>query len=930
MQNWFDSDYIGNRPTAKPSKKFGKRAIVLIAVAAVLGLGLMAANIYMSVLQLKEVSAGYTQIYWTNLCVKAIVWVASFVITFLLVFANNLVIRTVMKKDNYDLKLFQRITPVFWISIAVSFFTGNLIGITAYDNVLKFLNAVPFNISDPIFGYDIGYYVFKRPLYMTVTEGLKGLLFFMIIYTAVVYVILILRDGVGSFKEIFKKKRVIFHVFADVILYFTAIALTYKFTKEQLLFGKFGNLTGAGYTDINIMLNFYKAAPFLLMAIVIITIILMFKGKLKSAAVSVVAFPVILIVVNIVAAVAQNAYVIPNEVVLETPYIQHHINFTRFAYGIDNVQSFEYEIKNDLTVKDIEDNRDIINDIRIADFKANLTSVSKLQELGTYFSFKDSDVIPYTIDGQKRSVFISARELDKNKLAEKTDTYINKTLSYTHGYGVVMSSVSEVTPEGQPKFYVSGMPVQTSGGVPEISQPRIYYGEMTNDHAVVNTKIKETDYVKGAQSYEFNYDGSGGLPMTFMNKLLFGIRYSDINLILSGQITSQSRILPNRNVVERAKMVAPFFRYDSDPYIVLTDNGELKWVLDAYTTSDDFPYSARMKDGTNYIRNSVKAVIDAYNGDVTFYLTDKTDAIAMTYAKIYPNLFAKEDMPEAIASHVIYPEELFQIQAELYKKYHVSEPNVFYGQTDLWTFSKQRYETAETQDLEPYYNMANVPQFSKDGASFVLMMPYTQTNNDYINAWFAVGSEKDNYGKMVVYKFNETGEKKAYGTMQIENRIDNDPKITSQIALWNQGGTSALRGNIIVVPIKNTLLYVEPLYITTKNTASFPELKRVIVAYGDKIAMENTLDDCLSVIFGKKSASQPVNDAPSVIVDETPDDSSVAGENADIDITEQIILKYNEYKKYNSENDYINAGKAMNELDVLMNRMEDKVKEAAE
>ena len=467
-----------------------------------------------------------------------------------------------------------------------------------------------------------------------------------------------------------------------------------------------------------------------------------------------------------------------------------------------------------------------------------------------------------------------------------------------------------MTDQGQPVFSIKDIPIDTEKGMPKIKQPRIYYGEMTNDHVIVNSKISELDY---SNDKSYTYNGTSGIKLNFFNKVMFSMIYGDYKMLISNQITNQSRILPNRNIVERAKKVAPFLEYDEDPYMIIDGNGRLKWVLDAYTTSSYYPYAQKMTDSSNnYIRNSIKVIIDAYDGTPKFYITDYSDPIAVTYEKIYPKMFEDGKIPSSIAKHVRYPEKLFTIQSQMYRRYHVTDSTTFYSQQDLWEIAKERYNNNETRAIEPYYNMMQIDGLSNGTEQMILTLPYTLKNRDYITSWLAVGSDSTNYGKMVVYKFKFQTEDQAYGTMQIENRIDNDPSISSEMTLWGQGGSNVIRGNMLVVPIKNSLLYVEPVYITTNNEASFPELKRVIVAYGDKIAMGATLKDSLATIFGTDKST---NEKTRTV---TP---STTGGAMDGNL-QKIIALYDQYKKYNAANDYQNAGSVMKQIDDLVTSLQ--------
>ncbi|MBQ7040310.1 MAG: UPF0182 family protein, partial [Clostridia bacterium] len=443
------------------------------------------------------------------------------------------------------------------------------------------------------------------------------------------------------------------------------------------------------------------------------------------------------------------------------------------------------------------------------------------------------------------------REISKNNLEDAAKNYLNERFRFTHGFGVAMSKINSVTSKGQPDYLISNLVPEKKEGVPEITQPRIYFGQLTDDQVVVNTKIRELDYSEGTKDIEFDYDGPAGIQLTFWNKLLFAFKTGDFRMLIANQITPKSRLLINRNIVERVKKVAPFFKYDTNPVIVIDDDGTLKWVIDGYTTSSELPYS-QYTDGYNYIRNSFKVTVDAYTGEVQFYIIDNTDPIVQVYSKIYPTLFSKEDIPESIITKSKYPEYLFSTQCKIYAQYHAEDPTIFYNKNDMYAVANEKYEQ-DVRPVAPYYNIMQLDAFNKEEAEMILMLPYTLTNRENMVSWIAVGCEGENYGKIISYKFPK--DYTVYGPLQIENMIDNDPEISKEMTLWNSGGSNVIRGNLLVIPIKDTILYVEPVYITTDNQASLPLLQRVIVGCGEEIVMEETLEDALKKLFRISSSS---------------------------------------------------------------------------
>ncbi len=919
MMAFEEQDYRGAKDTGKKPGGFVRIVIWVLAVIAVILVVSMGFSILVDYVQVREIGAAYTSVFWTNIRIKLVAQALSFLVIFVLFMANNMVIRQISLKTNDDLAFIRRLTPVVLLTFIVSFIASRFISDTVYTQFLMFANSTAFNQTDPVFFRDIGYYLFQRPFAMSLIDSVKTTLIIQAVYTAIIYFMLHARNGIENFADIFHQRGIMVHNIINILLVFISIALSFRFMAEQVLYGSFSGFFGAGFTDIYVWIKYYDIAPWLLLAVVVSTVFFLAGRRIKAGLISVAVFPATWLLTLLIAGIVQMFVVAPNDMAAESPNILNNIYMTRAAYGLDKIAQADFPIENTLTQEDLQDNAATMDNIRIVDFNANLVALNKLQAIRQYYTFHDTDITSYDVDGRLTAVSVAAREIDKERLSGgSAEAYTNRTFKYTHGYGVVANPINKITSEGQPDFIIKGMPVQSDPGVVDVAQPRIYYGELASDHVIVNSKIKELDYSEGQSSAEFSYDGQGGIKLNSWNRILFSMIYGDYKMLVSGQITPQSKLLPNRNVLERVKRVAPFFAYDTDPYIVVTDDGRLKWVIDGYATSEHFPY-AQKTDKINYIRNSFKVVVDAYDGTVDFYIVDPSDPVVQTYARAYPTLFKSIPMPEDIWAHVRYSERLFKIQAQMYKRYHVTDAQIFYNRTDIWDTAKERYSKSDSQYIEPYYNVINIKGFNEDGESLLLTMPYTIENRDYTNGWLAVGSDSKYYGRMVFYRFINA-EKNAYGTLQMENRIDNDPSISSQMTLWGQGGSSVVRGNMMVIPVKDSLLYIEPVYITTQNTAAFPELKRVIVAYKENIAMEATLKEALDKIFGVEQANQGGKKGSGKTTAATP--VPAAGEtqiNADTAVLfGQIVELYGKYKQYNAENDFENAGKAMRDLDDYM------------
>lgn len=909
------------------SVKSHRGAKTLIWILAFICIALIAGfsfSILTEYVQIREIGAEYVASFFTNIKVRLVAQAASLAIVFVFFMANNFVLRRILMKDHEDLSVVSKIMPMMLITLIIALIASRFISDNVYTRFLVFANSTSFGRVDPVFRNDIGYYLFIRPFMTSLMDSVKAVLIIQTVYTAVIYIFMQLRNGVENFGDIIKQKSIVTHNIVNILLVFASIALTFRYGAEEILYGKFGELTGAGYTNIYVWAKYYEFAPYLLMAVVIATGVCLIRGRIKAGIVSVAIFPAAWLLTGAIALGVQTFIVEPNGVAVESPNIENNIYMTREAYGLDKIIVQDFPIENTLTKQDILNNAETVENTRIIDYNANVTAMNKLQGIKPYYNFKSTDVVSYDVDGKATAVAIGAREMDTEKLSvESSDVYLNRTYKYTHGYGVAVNKMNTATLEGQPEFIVRDIPSISDSGMVAVTQPRIYYGEYTNNHVIVNTRLKEIDYSEGDRNVEYSYDGSGGINLSFFNKLLCSFMSGDYKMLVSNQITSESKILVNRNIVERVKKVAPIFEYDENPYMLIDDNGALKWIIDAYATSEYYPY-AQKYGKINYIRNSVKAVVDAYDGSVKFYITDENDPVVKTYKKIYPDMFSSDPMPQDLARHIRYPEKLFKIQAEMYKKYHITDAQVFYNKSDVWDIAKEKYAKNDSQYIEPYYNMMKIIGFDEKGESLLLTMPFTILNKDYISAWLAAGSDDKYYGKLVLYRFTNA-EKNSYGTMQMENRIDNDPDISSQMTLWGQGGSSVVRGNMIMVPIKDSLLYVEPVYITTQNDASFPELKRVIVAYKENIVMESSLKECFDKLFDESGEAK--KETPEKLqTDSSPAkaDSKIDSDTAEDDEAEallgNIVNLYERYKRYNAEGDFENAGKIMRDIDIYIGR----------
>ena len=547
----------------------------------------------------------------------------------------------------------------------------------------------------------------------------------------------------------------------------------------------------------------------------------------------------------------------PNEITLEQPYIKNNIDFTLRGFGLNKIEEKRFPVSEDFNEQMIEQNKNLFDNIRVWDWRALDDVYKQFQEIRLYYNFKSVQIDRYNFD-KYTEVALAARELPVSQIPNRAQTWVNTHLIYTHGYGVVMNPVNEILPNGMPNLIVQDIPPTTT--VPlSLKQMGIYYGEESDQFVLVNTTAKEFDYPKGDDNVYTSYAGQGGVRITnLFKRIVYAWKFSDIKILLTGYLTDQSRIMFYRNITQRDKIIAPFLSYDSQPYLVVGQDGQLYWIHDAFTTSNMFPYSEPVpptlsEQSLNYINNSVKVVINAYSGDVSFYVINPKDPIIQTFQKIYPKLFKPfNDMPEFLKAHIRYPTDLFNIQTQMYCVYHMTDPKVFYNQEDYWTVPNESYNNSQ-QKMFPYYIIMRLP--GTKGEEYILMLPLTPSKKDNMIAWLCARCDTPNYGDLIVYSLPK--DKLIYGPMQVEARINQQPDISSELTLWGQQGSQVFKGNQLIIPIKNSFLYVEPVYLQSEQ-GKIPELKRVIVAYNDQIEMRETLEESLQAIFNSSGIQDSV------------------------------------------------------------------------
>ncbi len=773
---------------------------------------------------------------------------------------------------------------------------------TAWDELLRFRFGGGFGQVDPILGREVGFYVFTLPFLdavqnLSLSVAVLGLGGHLVIY-----------NQLGAFRD-WKtldeglRRRLLRALGANGVFFLVAWGWGYYLDRFELLFQSQGTVFGPGYVDVNFMMPGLGVMIGASFALIVAIFAGMWLNRLQLPILGIGAYVVLagLVLVG-VPGFFQYFVVEPNELVLEEPFLRHNIAFTRRAFDLDRVKEESYPAVTDLTMEEAAKNGDTLRNVRLWDWRPLLQTYRQLQEIRLYYRFYDVDVDRYAMPGGVRQVLLSARELAP-VLPDKAATWVNEKLQYTHGYGIAMSLATHENRQGVPTLVVKDLPPEAGRGL-RIDRPAIYYGENMPGYRIVNTGIKELDYPRGDANVYTSYGGGGGVRLdSLWRRLLLAWNRLDVNIAISSYVTSHSRIQLWRNVAERVSRIAPFLRLDGDPYLVIHD-GRLLWIQDAYTVSGNFPYSEPHEAGVNYLRNSVKVVVNAYEGSVDFHVMDDADPILAAYREAFPGLFKPlQAMAPGLRAHLRYPRDLFGAQVRKYRRYHMRIPQVFYNNEDLWTLAREKYG-GKLAPMKPYYILMRLP--GEERLEFLLMSPLTPENRDNMIAWMAARSDFPGYGELIVYKFPK--ERLIYGPLQIEALVDQDTLISRQLSLWDQRGSRVIRGNLIAIPLNHSLLYVEPVYLIAESN-DVPQLKRVIVAHGDRVAMEPTLDEALRVALGAAAA------AP---------DQAAAGDTMDGDVLRGTRELFERAQRALEEGDWPAFGAAMGDLKEFLDEAERK------
>jgi uncharacterized membrane protein (UPF0182 family) len=860
----------------------GRRFPVLLAVLFVLVLvGRIALGQWVDLLWFD--SLGFGEVFWKTLGLEIFVFAFFSLVTFGLLFGAFWVIRRTHAEDLPQAQTiaiggnpvtFSVAPALRWISLAAALFVGIVTGAGTVDNwpTLALLWYAPHatgSVVDPVFGRPLNFFLFALPAWDLIASWLLTLA---LLICAVAAVFLFITSGTRALA----RKQMTYAapntspwrgLSMAVSFLLLVLAMTVYLDRFHSLLGHHTLFDGINYTDAHI------AVPGLLlvcMALLLGAGIAAFNALRESRGrllvLSIGPAVVCYLGLGIVSWYVGSFIVKPNELVREEPYIANNIAATRQAFGLDKFVRNEFPAETTVDATDPANNQPTLNNIRLWDWHALQDTLRQVQEIRTYYDFPDIDIDRYDLNGMTREVMLAARELNVDKLPVSSRNWINEKLIYTHGYGVTMNPVNGFTPEGLPTLLLSNMPVQSTVPGLKVTRPEVYFGELTDADVYVKTRQQEFDYPQGQSNNLTSYQGTGGIALGgFLKRVLIAIERGDVGTLpFSDDVNAQSRLLMRRNIRERVARLAPFLSFDQDPYMVVGDDGRLSWVMDAFTESDSYPYATHYNDGDhslNYMRNSVKAVLDAYNGSVTFYVFDTQDPVLDAYRRIFPALFKDASaMPADLHRHVRYPETLFKMQSEVYGLYHMTEPQVFFNREDLWTVATESVSdnngTQTVQAMQPNFVLMKLPGGTAE--EFVEILPFTPANRNNLIGWIAGRSDGANYGKTVVYDFPKT--RLIDGPQQIEARIDQNAQLSGQLTLWNQQGSHVLRGSLLVIPSGKALLYAEPIYLQAQQSP-MPELRLVVLALQDKLAYGTTFQAALRALFGNEASSLNATDA---------------------------------------------------------------------
>jgi uncharacterized membrane protein (UPF0182 family) len=901
-----------------------RRLKIWIVVAAILLLFSLSriVSIYISALWFG--SLGYSSVYWYVFKAKLALFSGSAILTALLLAATFLLFQRlfgayafeqrtiILNNQPFQFSPAKFIRPLGWFIAAL---VGLLYGLNLKEHWRQFAlysNQPATNVYDPIFGKPLSFYLFSLPFYDLLNSWLLGVTF-IILLAALAYSLLGLPQTVLKPSVRWSSGAAFRGVCCALALFLLVLSWRTYLSRFPFLWEDHATFSGVTYTEAHYTLPALLLVCIALIIAAVVLLVNAFAVRRFSLLLIALALPVAVYVIGVVLvpSYVQSFIVKPNEIDRESPYIGHNIEWTRRGFGLDQIELRDFEAENSTAALDLANNRESLENIRLWDWRALQDTLRQIQAIRTYYDFPDVDVDRYVTGGQTRQMMIAPREINDSKLPSSSRNWINERLIYTHGYGVTMNSANGFTPEGLPQFMLSNMPVESKAPEIKVTRPEIYYGELTDRYVYVKTKQNEFDYPQGEINATTTYQGTGGIRVgNRLRRMLLGWGIGDLSkLPFSDDVTSDSHVLINRNIRDIVNGVAPFLTYDRDAYIVVSNEGRLFWMLDAFTESDYFPYSTHHDvagNSLNYIRNSVKVVIDAYNGTVRFYVFDNADPIINAYRGIFPNLFQDaSQMPADLRAHVRYPETLVRAQGEVYSLYHTQSPKVFFQREDVWSIAQQITVGAEgkkqSEAIDPYYVMMQLPGEQQKN-EFVLILPFTPASRNNMIGWMAGRSDGENYGKLLVYNFPKS--RLIDGPVQIEARIDQNAQLSAQFTLWNQQGSRVIRGHLLVIPIGRSLMFVEPVYLQAERSP-MPELRLVVLATQEKLGYGQTFAEAMNSLFGEAA----VKPAPQETNQPTPQQPTPT---ADLQqLVNRAIQEFEDYQRLTSQGKLGEAGQKL-------------------
>lgn len=868
-----DSEVIDVGPGRRSRRRW--LLLVIVALIVLLFLSSRALSIYVSALWFE--SLGYASVYWYIFKVKLVLFLIFFALTVLILRVAFWLIhrafaafamgpRTVLiNQQPVKISPGRLLRPLAWV---VAIIVGLLSGLSMralWREFALYFHQPGTTLADPIFNKPVSFYLFTLPVYQAIGSWLFYISI-IILVASIAYAVLATTQEAETFtgKTSSARKTSLAVVSCALAACLLIIAWNVLLSRYPYLWQDHQIFSGVTYTEANYYLPGLRWVAIALLIAAILALINAFTLRRIRVLAAGVALPIVVYVIAgmLIPAYVTNFVVKPNELGRETPYIEHNITWTRAAFGLDKIEQRNFEADTSVEAFALQDNRATLENIRLWDWRALQDTLKQMQAIRIYYDFPDVDVDRYQTGGQARQVMVAARELNHSRLPEASRNWINQRLIYTHGYGVTMNTANEFTAEGRPRFILSNMPIESA--VPEIklTRPQIYFGQETTNDVYVKTKQKEFDFPQGESDTYTSYEGSGGIRVgSGLRRLMLAWAVGDLSkLPFSDDVTSESRLMIHRNIREIVNGIAPFLVYDRDPYVVVSNDGKLYWIIDAYTESSNYPFSRHHKIGNNevnYIRNSVKVVIDAYDGTTNFYVFDSEDPLLAAYRSTFPVLFRDaSQMPADLRAHIRYPETLLRVQGEVYGIYHTQSARVFFQREDAWSVAQQvgldEQNKKQTQAIEPYYVLMQLPG-EQVRNEFALILPFTPANRNNMIGWMAGRSDGENYGKLLAYNFPKS--RLIDGPLQIEARIDQNAQLSAQFSLWNQQGSRVLRGHMLVIPIGKSLLYVEPIYLKAESSP-MPELRLVVLATQERIGFGQSFNEAMANLFGE-TATQP-------------------------------------------------------------------------